>query len=458
MEPIVTPEEMAAIDAAAPEPVDELIERAGAAVARTALRMLGGAYGRRVVVLAGKGNNGADGRAAARRLEARGVGCRVIDAADAPGVLPPADLVIDAAYGTGFRGTYQAPEPADRSTPVLAVDIPSGVDGLTGVAAGRPLRATRTVTFAARKPGLLLADGPGLAGAVEVADIGLDVSRARSFLVTDADVGRWLPRPARDAHKWRAAAWVVGGSPGMTGAPRLAAAAAMRSGAGYLRLSVPGAELTDAEPIEAVGWRLPGQGWADVVADELGRFHALAVGPGLGTDEGTAEEVRRLVAATPSVPVVVDGDGLRALGAAAGAVIAARGSSAAPVVLTPHDGEFEALDGAPPAADRFAAVRSLAAATGAVVLLKGPTTLVADPGGSVTACTAGDARLATAGSGDVLTGAITGLLAAGMGAARAAAAGALVHGRAGDLAWRHGLVAGDLVAHLPAALDQLAGG
>jgi NAD(P)H-hydrate epimerase len=194
------------------------------------------------------------------------------------------------------------------------------------------------------------------------------------------------------------------------------------------------------------------------VVDELGRFHALAVGPGLGTDEGTAEEVRRLVASTPSVPVVVDGDGLRALGAAAGAVIATRGPSAAPVVLTPHDGEFEALDGAPPAADRFAAVRSLAAATGAVVLLKGPTTLVADPGGSVTACTAGDARLATAGSGDVLTGAIAGLLAAGMGAARAAAAGALVHGRAGDLAWRHGLVAGDLVAHLPAALDQLAGG
>jgi NAD(P)H-hydrate epimerase len=458
VEPIVTPEEMAAIDAAAPEPTDELIERAGAAVARTALRMLGGAYGRRVVVLAGKGNNGADGRAAARRLAARGVGCRVIDAADAPNVLPPADLVIDAAYGTGFRGTFQPPELADRSTPVLAVDIPSGVDGLTGVAAGRPLRATRTVTFAAWKPGLLLADGPGLAGAVEVADIGLDASGARAFVATAADVGRWLPRPARDAHKWRAAAWVVGGSPGMTGAPRLAAAAAMRSGAGYLRLSIPGAELTEAAPIEAVGWHLPAQGWAEVVAGEIGRFHALAVGPGLGTDEGTAEEVRRLVASTPSVPVVIDGDGLRALGAVAAAVIGARGASAAPVILTPHDGEFAALDGATPRADRFAAVRSLAAATGAVVLLKGPTTLVADPSGSVTACTAGDARLATAGSGDVLTGAITGLLAAGMGASRAAAAGALVHGRAGDLACRHGLVAGDLVAHLPAALDQLAGG
>ena len=135
---------MAAIDAAAPEPVEVLIERAGAAVARHALDLLGGAYGRHVVVVAGKGNNGNDGRAAARRLEARGVRVRVIEASAAPPSLPACDLVIDAAYGTGFRGTYDAPDV--QAGGVLAVDIPSGVHGLTGAAAGRVLPADRTVT------------------------------------------------------------------------------------------------------------------------------------------------------------------------------------------------------------------------------------------------------------------------------------------------------------------------
>lgn len=458
MDPIVTPEEMAAIDAAAPEPVAVLVERAGAAVAAAALRLLGGPYGRRVVVVAGKGNNGADGRAAARRLARRGVRCAIVDAADAPAVLPPADLVIDAAYGTGFRGTYVAPRPSRSATPVLAVDIPSGVSGLTGEASGEPLAATVTITFAARKPGLLLGDGAVLAGEVEVADIGLDASSADAWLVTAADVAEWLPTPARDTHKWRSAAWLVAGSPGMTGAARLAGGAALRSGAGYLRSSTPGAGVEVDAPTEAVVTPLPAVGWADEVVAELGRFRALAVGPGLGRDEGTAEEVRRLVAAR-TVPVVVDGDGLRALGAAAGTAI---GDPAPPdrpaVVLTPHDGEFAALDGAPPESDRFTAVRSLAATTGAVVLLKGPTTLVASPGGPVLAVTSGDARLATAGSGDVLTGLVLGLLASGLAPDRAAAAAAFLHGVAGDLAWRRGLVAGDLVHHLPAAFAHVVGG
>jgi ADP-dependent NAD(P)H-hydrate dehydratase / NAD(P)H-hydrate epimerase len=320
------------------------------------------------------------------------------------------------------------------------------------------LRADRTVTFAAWKPGLLLADGAELAGEVEMVDIGLDVSVARSHRVTEVDVARWLPRPARDTHKWRAAAWVVAGSPGMAGAARLAAASALRSGAGYVRLSVPGAALGDGLPLEAVRHELPRNGWAAQVAAQLGRFHALAIGPGLGAGEDTADEVRRLVASSPLVPVVVDGDGLRALGAVAAAVVDGRGAPAAPVVLTPHDGEFASLDGTVPDPDRFGAVRRLAATTGAIVLLKGPTTLVAEPDGRVLACTAGDARLATAGSGDVLTGLIVGLLASGLGAARAAATAAVVHGRAGDLAWPRGLVAGDLLHLLPAAFDHLAGG
>lgn len=456
MEPIVTPAEMAAIDAAAPAPVDELIDRAGGAVARAALRLLGGGYGRRVVVVAGKGNNGADGRAAAARLERRGVRTRIVDAAAAPDVLPAADLVIDAAYGTGFRGEYTAPAPADPATPVLAVDIPSGVDGSTGVAAGRPLAATHTVTFAAWKPGLLLADGAELAGTVEVADIGLDTSSARAHRVTAADVARWLRHPARDAHKWQAAAWLIAGSPGMTGAARLAAASAMRGGAGYLRISTPGAGTEVDAPVEAVVAGVEGR-WASEVLDGLGRFQAVGIGPGLGVDEATAEEVRQLVAGA-TVATVVDGDGLRALGAAAATVTRSRHPDAPLVVLTPHDGEYAALDGAPPAPDRFAAARGLARATGTVVLLKGPTTLVADPDGAILAIDEGDVRLATAGSGDVLTGLILGLLASGVAPLQAAAAGAFLHGRAGDLAWRRGLVATDLIGHLPAAFAEVAGG
>src|SRR5262245_60309484 len=147
MIPVVTPDEMRAIDAAAPEPVEVLIDRAGAAVARAAIAMLDGSYGRRVVVIAGKGNNGADGRAAGRLLERRGVRVTALDASDAPGRVPPCDLVIDAAYGTGFRGAWQPPDTG--GAPVLAVDIPSGVDGTTGAVHSGVLTAVRTVTFAA---------------------------------------------------------------------------------------------------------------------------------------------------------------------------------------------------------------------------------------------------------------------------------------------------------------------
>lgn len=457
MQAIVTPEEMAAIDAAASESVSDLIERAGAAVARAALALLGGAYGKRVVVLVGKGNNGADGRAAAVRLTARGVRCHVVDAAAAPPMLPAADLVIDAAYGTGFRGAFTPPELADVSTPVLAVDIASGISGLTGVASGQPWPAARTVTFAAWKPGLLLADGAEHRGNVTVADIGLDVSNARAHVVEPPDVAAWLPDRPRATHKWRYAAWVVAGSPGMTGAAHLAVRAAQRTGSGYVRLSTPGSEDDPAAPTEAVVTALPAEGWAAEVLDNLGRFGALAVGPGLGADPAVAREVRALVTGCV-VPVVVDGDGLRALGTEAASVIAARPKGAGPVVLTPHDGEFEALTGTAPNADRFHAVRTLAAATGAVVLLKGPTTLVGGSDGHVWACVSGDARLATAGTGDVLTGMVVALLAQGVPADRAAAAAAHLHGRAGALTWRRGLVASDVADHLPAALAELPGG
>ncbi|MEO6987529.1 MAG: NAD(P)H-hydrate dehydratase [Aquihabitans sp.] len=455
MQAIVTPDEMAAIDAAAPESVEVLIERAGWAVARAALELLGGTYGKRVVVLAGKGNNGNDGRAAARFLTTRGVRCTVVDAAAAPAALPEADLVIDAAYGTGFQGHYRPPDLADVRTPVLAVDIPSGIDGVTGEAADDVLTALQTVTFAAVKPGLLLADGSERAGEVTVADIGLDVSGATAHLVESADLKAWMPPRPRAAHKWQTATWLVAGSPGMSGAAHLAARAAQRGGAGYVRCSTPGGSI-EGGPIEAVTTELPADDWAREIIEDSGRFSAIAVGPGLGTDSRTAEQVRSLVSET-TLPIVVDGDGLRALGQQAGRVIAARPPGAAAVVLTPHDGEFEALSGSVPPADRFAAVRRLAVTAGAVVLLKGPTTLVAEPDGSVLAVTAGDHRLATAGTGDVLTGLVVALLAQGMAPPQAAAAAAHLHGAAGALACPRGLVAGDLLDHLPIVLTAAFG-
>ncbi len=456
MQPVLTPDEMAAVDAAAPEPVDVLIDRAAAAVARSARRMLGGTYGRRVVVLVGKGNNGNDGRVAADRLRAMGMHVEVIAASDAPTALPRVDLVIDAAYGTGFRGTFTPP--ALAGTPlVLAVDIPSGVSGLTGVALGVPWRADHTVTFAALKPGLLLHPGATLAGEVELADIGLDVSRASVHLVERADVARWIPDRARDAHKWNAAAWVVAGSSSMRGAAHLAARAAQRTGASYVRLSSPGVVDDPLRPTEAVGLPLPDDGWAEVVLAQLDRVAAVAVGPGLGASEVTAREVRKLVQECP-VPLVVDGDGLGALGSLAAGVLNTRQASV-PAVLTPHEGEFARLGGdlapGPEGLDRFGSVRALAAELGAIVLLKGPTTLVGSPDGRMLVVCAGDERLATAGTGDVLTGMIAALLARGVAPFEAAASAAWLHGRAGDLAWRHGLVAGDLPDRIPAVLAEV---
>ena len=449
MIPILTPDEMAAVDAAAPEPVERLIDRAGAAVAHHALDLLGGAYGRRVVVLAGKGNNGADGRAAAARLRRRGVRVEVVDAASAPAALPRADLVIDAAYGTGFRGEHVAPDTA--GAPVLAVDIPSGIDGNTGEEHGRALSAVRTVTFAALKPGLVLEPGRSRAGRVVVADIGLDVSVARAGVVDAADVRGWLPERSATAHKWAASVIVIAGSPTMAGAGHLVAAAAQRAGAGMVRLGSPGLAADPARPTEAVGLELPAAGWAEAVLEAARRGHAVVVGPGLGTS-ATTQSALLDVLATVDRPLVVDGDGLTALGADAVSVLSAR---PAPSVLTPHDGEFERLTGHQPGPDRLGAARGLATAVGAVVLLKGPSTVVAAPDGEVLVVADADARLATAGTGDVLSGVIGALLARGVPALEAAAGGAWLHAHAAAAGPAEGLVASDLIDALPDVLEGL---
>jgi ADP-dependent NAD(P)H-hydrate dehydratase / NAD(P)H-hydrate epimerase len=451
MLPIVTPEEMAALDAGAPVPYEVLIERAGAAVARAALRMLGGAYGRTVNVICGKGNNGADGRIAARQLTAKGVRVRVFDVASCPSVLPPSDLVIDAAYGTGFHGSWSPPDIG--GTPVLAVDLPSGVDALTGDIEGEVLVAAHTVTFTALKPGLLMPPGSALAGELELVDIGIDVGWARANLVQAADVVGWWPERDDYAHKWRTAVRVIAGSSTMTGAARLVSQAAMRTGAGMVQLSVLGMTLADA-PIEIVQRPLPSTAWAAAALATLDRFHTVVVGPGLGRSDDTAANIRKFVIEAP-LPMVIDGDGLFALGWSSEGATALLRRRTEPTVLTPHDGEYTLLSGSQPGIDRMVAARRLAADSGCTVLLKGAATIVADPDGDALVVTAGDARLATAGTGDVLSGIIAALLASGMEPLRAAAAGAWVHGQAGRRGQRHGLVASDLPDLIPAVLDEL---
>ena len=441
---------MKAVDAAAAEPVEVLIERAGSAVAWAALRMLGGTYGKRVVVVAGKGNNGADGRAAARRLTERGVRVLIVDAAQVPDVLPPSDLVIDAAYGTGFHGEYRAPDP--NGAPVLAIDIPSGVNGDSGIACHGAVHAARTVTMGALKPGLLLADGPDHAGEIVVEDIGLDASSERVHLVEASDIREWVPRRDREAHKWRGAVCVIGGSPGLYGAAGLAAAAAQRAGSGMVRLAIPGGTPSGPpKPISSLGADLPLRHWGKSAVEATERCAAAIIGPGLGRSHDALDNAAEVLAET-DIPLVVDADALD-LSIIRREVIKDRG---APVVVTPHDAEFKRLSGRYPGEDRIGDVCALAHSTGCVVLLKGPTTIVAEPDGQrVLLANAGDQRLATGGTGDVLSGVLATFCARGVPAFEAAAAAAFVHGIAGRLGPEDGLVADDLLPLLPIALGQV---
>jgi NAD(P)H-hydrate epimerase len=440
---------MAAVDAGASEPVETLIERAGSAVAWAALRMLGGTYGKRVVVVAGKGNNGADGRAAALRLIERGVRVQIVDALNAPAVLPRSDLVIDGAYGTGFHGEYHAPDP--NGAAVLAIDIPSGVNGDTGVACEGAVVAERTVTMGALKPGLLLADGPDHAGDVIVEPIGLDAWTERVRLVESADVRAWVPRRDREAHKWRGAVCVIGGSPGLYGAAGLAAGAAQRAGSGMVRLAIPGGTPSGPpKPISSLGADLPLRHWAKAAVEATERCSAAIIGPGLGRSHDALDNAAEVVAET-TIPIIVDADALD-LTVIRREVIKERG---APVIVTPHDAEFERLSGRRPGEDRIGDVVALAHSTGCVVLLKGPTTIVASPDGRVLLANAGDQRLATGGTGDVLSGVLAAFCARGVDAFEAAAAAAHVHGLAGRHGPKDGLVADDLLALLPEALAQV---
>jgi NAD(P)H-hydrate epimerase len=456
-----------------------LVDRAGGAVARGARRLLGGAYGRRVVVVCGKGNNGADGRVAGQRLADWGARVdrfdltAMIERPRFDRALGRADLAVDAMFGTGFRGplegdaAFAAEALSAAPCAVLAVDIPSGVDGLTGAVRGPAVEAEATVCLAALKPGLVFFPGAALAGGVEIADIGIDPgSPPPSLGVTEqADVAAWFPRRGSESHKWSVGGvFVVGGSQGMTGAVMLAGRAALRAGAGIVVAGLPGDAARIASGSEVITRSLPAtaagaldEDAAKEVLDGLDRFRALVVGPGLGQAPPTVAAVRRLVAEAP-VPLVLDADGLNALDGDLDLLA----SRPAATVVTPHAGEYARLAGEPVGEDRVAAARRLAERSGAIVLLKGSRTVVADPTGRAAVNLTGGPWLATAGTGDVLSGVIGALAALGLPAFRAASAGAWVHGRAADVRGLRpppqshaGLVAGDLVDALPTVLAGL---
>jgi ADP-dependent NAD(P)H-hydrate dehydratase / NAD(P)H-hydrate epimerase len=435
--PLYTADEMRAAEQG--HDVETMMEQAGRAVAQAVLKRYPGAE--RVTAVCGKGANGGDGRIALRALEEAGryVSEELHDSAD---------VVIDALFGTGFRGEPRA----DAATlinqingagiPVVAVDLPSGVDASTGEIAGAAVWADVTVTMHAPKVGIVVAPGRFHAGVIEVADIGIEQRETEHKLVT-RELLRRVPRKQEPVTKYSAGSvLVIGGSPGMTGAACLAAEAAFRADAGYVAVAVPEASL----PIIEARLLEPVKATLDRVEELAGRASAVAIGPGLGRGEEERALVRRLLAEL-ELPAVVDAGALFEL---------EPGDWPAARVLTPHAGELGRLLGEKSEwvdAHRLEAVVRAAEQFRCVVLLKGADTLVASPGEGVLVSDAGGPELATAGTGDVLTGIIAAFLAKGMDARLAAAAGAFAHGRAAELApQRVGLIASDVIDALPEAL------
>jgi ADP-dependent NAD(P)H-hydrate dehydratase / NAD(P)H-hydrate epimerase len=442
---------MRAADAAAVSRLGRelLVARAGYAVGATAREMLGSIYGRRIAVVAGPGLNGADGRVAATWLVDRGAHVDVFDAHDAPSLLAGYDLVLDAAFGIGCSRPYFAPDVDDR-TQVLAVDVPSGLDADSGDVLGRPMVADVTLALGAVKPGHLIGPAVEFVGELRFAGLGI-VDSADSGIVEETDMAHFV-RQHRDDHKWRHAVLIIAGSETMPGAAILATRGALAAGASMVRVCVPGVKASrlGALPPEAVRVDSTIEGLEDIVVTVSTRLHALVIGPGIGRDVEVRAQVRSFVQRA-RVPIVLDADGLHAVDIS---WLANREHPESPIVLTPHDGEYTALVGREPGIDRLAAARSLARDANCVVLLKGPTTVVADPDGHVRVVTVGTPALATAGTGDVLAGLIAGSLARGHPPLAAAALAAQLHGMAGrrlplyGTALELGDVVGDVLGEL----------
>ena len=495
-----------------------LMESAGRAAADRLVEACGPLAEKRVAIFCGKGNNGGDGFVVARRLLALGVGqVRVVtidgdrteDAARnldlletlrdetagdrltidpfenlrQLGAQAPADVHVDALLGTGLTSALREPIASlvgwmnEQSAFTVSLDAPTGLHADTGAVLGDAVRADLTVTMGARKTGLALGKGPQHAGRVAVVEIGIpdfvlrraaaDGEAGCAFFTTDEAVKTWLPERASDAYKYSVGlALVVGGAPGMTGAPVMSASAAARAGAGYVACACP----ADAQPTlnakltSVTTTALPTQpdtglephAALDVLEERLQKAGGMLVGPGLGRAQSTQRFVRLLLEKT-DVPAVIDADGINALAAQSDAWMAKHSSGR--WILTPHVGEFKRLVGEDvDLSDRLRIVQQYARRWESVFVLKGMPSVVAGPDGRAYVCSTGNPALATAGTGDVLAGLAVGLLAQGMEPLQAAAAALHLGGAAADrfAAARapRTLVAPDLIDELPLLLHE----
>jgi NAD(P)H-hydrate epimerase len=486
---LLTSEEMGQADRLAMEgevPGLELMENAGRAVADEVATRFPDAS--EVAVLCGPGNNGGDGFVAARHLLDRGYRVRLGFKGE-PNRLPPdaasmakawtgaveplsaellsrAEIVVDALFGAGLARPIEGDFAALIETvnagglPVVAVDVPSGVDGTTGAVKGIAVRALATVTFFRLKPGHLLLPGRALCGETRVADIGipdsvLDTIKPKTFA---NEPSLWLPHfpwPTPQGHKYaRGHAVVVSGPAFSTGAARLAAMGALRAGAGLVTVASPkDAVAVNASQLTAIMVRAAddAKDLAQLLSDV--RKNAVLIGPGVGVGESTKAKV--MAALASNAAIVLDADALTSFASGPDSLFAAIRGRSAPVALTPHEGEFARLFGQIGEGAKLEAARTAAARSGAVVLLKGSDTIVAAPDGRASINATSSPWLATAGTGDVLAGMILGLLDQRMDPFAGVSAAVWMHGRAAQL-FGPGLIAEDLPKMLPAVLRDLA--
>ena len=490
-------------------PSSVLMERAGEGIVRHLEEYCGPVRGKTITILCGKGNNGGDGLVVARllhrrrarihvvlltaitdlshdtavmyrklvRVAGRAVIVRFRSADQTRPLLTSSDIIVDALLGTGLSsvvtGIYgEAIELINRAgKPVVAVDIPSGLHADTGAILGRAIRATLTVTCGLPKLGLYIGAGIDQAGAIRIVDIGIppayvEAIGSRTLLLTSKSVFQSLPERAPSAHKGIFGhAGIIAGSVGKTGAAALAARAALRIGAGLVTVATPSSvnEVLEAKLLEAMTMPLPetkartlARSGLDRVLTFIQARTAIAIGPGLSTHHETVELVQALMKHLDR-PSVLDADALNALVGRASLLTECK----TPPILTPHPGEMARLEVDATTqsinADRIGTARRFARERGVFVVLKGARTVIARPDGLVAICPTGNPGMATAGTGDVLTGMIVGLLAQRIPPWEAACAATYFHGLAGDLASQHlgqaGMLASDLIAHIPYALQ-----
>jgi ADP-dependent NAD(P)H-hydrate dehydratase / NAD(P)H-hydrate epimerase len=471
VDPLYEAAEMRAADAWAIEdqgvPEADLMERAGLGLARVTASV---AAEGPVRIVVGKGNNGGDGLVAARLLREDGYEVEVLDGTEPfeRERLDGSGVVVDALLGTGFEGSPREPVASaiwainQQNAPVVACDVPSGVNASTGEVEGEAVSALVTATFHGSKIGLHVNPGKEHAGAVEVVEIGIPrgaPGASRAGLISERVLDLY-PRRERSGSKFESGVVVVvGGSTGLTGAPTMAARSASRAGAGYVQVAVPGPvqQAVDLRLLEQMSRGLPDDdgfhtpaGVADV--EEMAeRAGAVVLGPGIGRAEG-AQEFARGVSRAVEAPLLVDADGLNAH---SGRLELFRAREA-PTVLTPHEAELGRLleiGTEEVEAHRLEHAREAAELSGAIVLLKGDDTIVARPDGLVAISPGGTPALATAGTGDVLSGLIGALLAKGMDGFEAAALGTLAHvlaaRAAADRLGPDHVMAGDVIEALP---------